>query len=165
MLAGLDDARVAGAARYMSSRLADARMDAIVRAKEVAVRFTAANGGYTYSVYLDGNDNGVLTRDIQRGVDRVLRGPEALADNFRDVVFGTQPGLPPIDAGDTAPGNDPIRLGAGNSVSFSTLGSATPGTIYITGPSRAQFAVRVFGATGKIRAYRFNRRTGKWLPM
>lgn len=163
--AGLDDARVAGAARYLSSRLAESRMDAIQRSREVAIRFVLTNGDYTYTVYVDGNRNGVLSRDIQRGVDLPILGPERLSDNFRNVEFGTQPGLPPIDSGSTAPGSDPIRLGTGNSVSFNSMGGATSGTIYLTGRSRAQFAVRVFGVTGKIRTYRYNRLTAKWIPL
>ena len=164
LLAGLDDARVAGAARYLSSRLAESRMDAVARAREVAVRFAPANGTYNFTVYVDGNRNGVLTRDIQRGIDKPIRGPEMLAEHFRSVIFGTQPGLPAIDSSSTPPGSDPIKLGVGNSVSFSALGSATSGTIYLTGPSRAQYAVRVFGVTGKIRVYRFSAAEGKWLP-
>jgi len=162
--AGLDDARVAGAARYLSSRLVESRLAAIQRSRQVALRFSPANGTYSYAVYVDGNSNGVLTRDILRGVDRPILGPEKLSDNFRNVYFGTQPGLPAIDGGGSAPGADPIRLGAGNSVSFSPLGGATPGTIYVTGTSRAQYAVRVVGATGKIRVYRYNRQSGKWMP-
>ena len=165
LVAGLDDARVAGAARYLSSRLAESRMDAIQRSREVAIRFTKSDGKYSYAVYVDGNRNGVLTRDILRGVDRKVLGPERLSDNFHNVEFGTQPGLPAIEPGGAVPGADPIKLGAGSSVSFSPLGSATSGTLYLTGPSHAQYAVRVFGATGKIRAYRYNRSTGKWLPM
>jgi hypothetical protein len=165
LLAGLDDARVAGAARYLSSRLAESRLDAIARTREVAVRFAPANGTYEFTIYVDGNGNGVLTRDIERGIDKPVRGPEMLADNFRSVVFGTQPGLPAIDSGGAPPGSDPIRLGASNSVSFSALGSATSGTIYLTGPSGAQYAVRIFGVTGKIRVYRFSAGTGKWLPV
>src|SRR5437870_587237 len=82
--AGLDDARVAGAARYLSSRLAESRMDAIQRSREVAVRFTLSSGQYAYTAYVDGNGNGVLSRDIQRGVDRPFLGPERLSDNFRN---------------------------------------------------------------------------------
>ena len=165
LMTNLDDARVAGAARYMSSRLAEARMDAVLRTREVAVRFTPADGTYSFTVYADGNNNGVLTRDVLRGIDKPITKAEKLSDNFRSVVFGVQPGLPPIDPGGASPAGDAIKLGAGNSVSFSKLGSATPGTIYITGPSRTQFAVRIVGVTGKIRVYRFVKGTGKWLPM
>jgi len=164
ILAGLDDARVAGAARYLSSRLVESRTDAISRVREVAIRFTPTGGTYSFTVYVDGNHNGVLTRDIQRGIDRPIRGPERLSDNFRNVDFGVQPGVPPIDSASGDPAGDPIKLGIGNSVSFSKLGSATSGTIYLTGRGASQYAVRVFGVTGKIRVYRFNRLTGKWLP-
>ena len=165
LLAGVDDARVAGAARYLSSRLVEARLDAISRSREVAMKFSPVNGTYRYTVYADGNHNGVLSRDILRGIDRAIRGPEQLSDNFRNVDFGAQPWLPAIDAGSDPPGSDPIRLGNSNSVSFSSIGTATPGTIYLTGRSRAQYAIRIVGGTGKIRVYRYERRTGKWMPL
>ncbi len=164
MQAGLDDARVAGAARYLSSRLADTRMNAVQRSVEVAIRFSLSNGRYSFAAYADGNGNGVTSRDISRGVDRQLLPAERLSDNFRNVDFGTQPGLPGIEPGDAPPGSDPIKLGTSNSASFSPLGSSSSGTVYVTGPSRAQYAVRVFGGTGKIRVYRFDRRAAKWFP-
>jgi len=165
LVAGLDDARVAAAARYMSSRLAESRMEAIARGRDVAIRFVPAGASYSFTVYLDGNHNGVLARDILRGIDTPIRAPETLSENFRNVIFGVQPGLPPIEPGGASPAGDPIRLGAGNSVSFSALGTATSGTIYLTGPSRAQYAVRIVADTAKIRVYRFAAGTGKWLPM
>jgi hypothetical protein len=164
LLTGLDDVRAAGAVRYMSSRLAEARMEAVSRSTEVAIRFVAANGTYTFTTYRDGNNNGVLARDILRGIDRPIFGPETLHDNFRNVDFGVQAGLPAIDSG-APPAGDPIKFGVGNSISFSRLGSATSGTIYLLGKNGAQYAIRVVGVTGKIRTYRFNRDTGKWLPM
>src|SRR5207248_10373459 len=75
VLAGLDDARVAGAARYLSSRLAESRMEAISRVREVAIRFVPTGGTYSFTVYTAGNPNGVLTPDIQRGIDRPIIGP------------------------------------------------------------------------------------------
>jgi hypothetical protein len=163
ILTSLDDNRVSGAARYLASRLAESRMDAVARSREVALRFSRTNGSYSFRIYVDGNRNGVLTRDIQRGIDKPVRGPEMLSDNFRDVTFGARPDVPAIDSSESA-GADPIRFGAGNSVSFSALGTATSGTAYLVGSGGAQYAVRVFGVTGKIRVYRFNRATGKWFP-
>lgn len=163
--AGVDDARVAGAARYLSSRLVEARMDAVQRSHHVAMRFADAAAQYAFAIYEDGNGNGVRRQDIERGIDRAIRGPERLSDNFRNVEFGTHPLLPPIEAGDAPPGADPIRLGTGNSVSFNPLGMATSGTVYLTGRSHAQYAVRVFGITGKIRVYRYDWRAGKWTAL
>jgi hypothetical protein len=163
--AGLDDARVAGAARYLSSKCAESRMEAIKRSRRVAIRFADASAQYAFTVYEDGNGNGVLTSDIRRGVDRQIRAPERLSDSFRNVEFGALPGLPPIEPGDSPPGIDPIRFGAARSISFNPLGQATSGTLYLTGRNHTQYAVRVFGATGKIRVYRYNWRASTWAPL
>jgi hypothetical protein len=163
--AGLDEARTAGAARYLAARLADTRMEAIQRSTEVAMRFASISRGYTYAVYADGNHNGVLARDVQDVVDLPIRGEERLSNHFRNVEFGTLPGLPAIDAGGTAPGTDPIRCGTSNSLSFSPLGTSSSGTVYLLGRSRSQYAVRVFGGSGKIRVYRFDWRSNRWSPL
>jgi len=162
--AGLDEARTAGAARYLSARLADARMEAIQRSTEVAMRFSSTPRGYSYAVYADGNHNGVLTRDVQDNIDRRIRGEESLSNHFRNVEFGTLPGLPAIDAGGTPPGNDPVRCGTSNSFSFGPLGTSSSGTVFLLGRSRSQYAVRVFGGSAKIRVYRFDWRSGRWYP-
>jgi type II secretory pathway pseudopilin PulG len=163
--AGLDETRTAGAARYLSARLADARMEAIQRSTEVAVRFTSTGRGYTFGVYADGNHNGVLARDVQDNIDRQIRGEERLSGNFKNVEFGTLAGLPAIDASGTPPGSDPVRCGSSNSLSFSPLGTSSSGTVYLLGRSRSQYAVRVFGGSAKIRVYRFDWRTGRWNPL
>ena len=162
MLNGLDEYRTAGAARYIATRLQRTRMEAITRSAAVAVRFTAMGTTYSFAEYVDGNGNGVLAREIESGIDRPVGAPERLSQQFAGVDFGTLSGLPPIDAGGTAPGSDPIRLGSANSASFSPLGSATAGTIYVLGRGGAQYAVRIFGETGKTRLWKFDRRTRRW---
>jgi hypothetical protein len=162
MLSGLDEARVAGAARYVSARFYDTRMEAVTRSSEVAVRFTATDTGYVYAVYADGNGNGVLARDIQSNVDRQIHAPEQLSSQFSGVDFGTLPGLPAIDAGSPVPGDDPIKLGVSNMVSFSALGSSSSGTLYIKGRGITQYAVRVIGTTAKVRIFRFDARSRRW---
>jgi len=165
-LAGLDDLRASGAAHHVSGRLQRARMEAVMRSAMVGVQFTQTPGGsYGYAVYLDGNRNGVLTRDIRRGVDRLITPAERLPDQFPGVEFGAIPGLPPVEPGGTAPGSDPIRLGAGDIAAFSALGTATSGTLYIRGRRDAQYAVRIFGETGKMRMLKFEPRTRQWKPL
>jgi hypothetical protein len=139
-------------------------MEAIQRSTEVAMRFSSTGRGYTYAVYVDGNHNGVLARDVQDDLDRQIRGEESLSNHFRNVEFGTLAGLPAIDAGGTPPGNDPVRCGASNSLSFGPLGTSSSGTVYLLGRSRSQYAVRVFGGSAKIRVYRFDWRSNRWSP-
>ena len=165
MLAGVDEARVAGAARYLAARFHDARIEAVTRSTEVAMRFTSTDAGYVYAVYADGNGNGVLTRDIERNIDRELHAAERLSSQFSGVDFGTVPGLPAIEAGSPAPGDDPIRFGASNMVSFSALGTSSPGTLYVRGRHNTQYAIRLVGATARVRIFRFEWRSRRWLAL
>jgi type II secretory pathway pseudopilin PulG len=162
LLIRVDDARGEGATRYLSARLYDTRMEAISRSTEVALRFTPTNAGYIMTAYADGNGNGVLARDIDRSVDRQLHSPEQLSVPFTGVDFGTLPGLPAIEAGDTAPGDDPIRFGASNMISFSAVGTSSSGTLYVKSRGGAQYALRIAGATARVRIFRFDSRSGRW---
>jgi hypothetical protein len=161
-LAALDDVRASGAAYHISGRFQRARMEAVLRSAMVGVKFTQTGSSYSYAVYVDGNRNGVLSADISRGVDRLIAPVERLPDQFAGVEFGAIPGLPAVDPGGTAPGTDPIRLGSGNIASFSAMGTSSSGTVYIRGRRDAQYAVRIFGETGKTRMLKFEPRTGQW---
>jgi type II secretory pathway pseudopilin PulG len=162
-LTALDEVRASGAAHHVSARLQRARMEAVRRSAMVGLQIAQAAGGrYTYGLYVDGNRNGVLSLDIRDGVDRSIAADERLADQFPGVDFGVVPGLPPIDAGGAAPGVDPIHLGAGSIASFSPVGTATSGTVYIRGRRNAQYAVRIFGETGKTRMLKFEPSARKW---
>jgi type II secretory pathway pseudopilin PulG len=163
-LTTLDDVRAFGATRYISARLYRARMEAVMRSTSVAIQFSRTAAGYSYGVFQDGNGNGVLTNEIKSGVDRRLSAAESLRDNFKGIDFGAVPGLPAIDPGGTPPGNDPIRLGISSILTFTARGSSSTGTVYIRGGG-AQYAVRVFGDTGKSRMLKFNHRTGRWSPI
>src|SRR5438105_12764660 len=54
IVAGLDDSRSAGAARYVSTRMQRARMEAITRSSEVALQFVRTASGYRYAAFVDG---------------------------------------------------------------------------------------------------------------
>lgn len=165
LMTGLDESRTAAAAQYLSTRFHRARMEAVLRKASVAVVFTQDAAGYSYAVYVDGNGNGVLSRDIQRGTDPRIGAAERLREQFTGVDFATTPGLPPIDAGSLAPGADPIHLGAANSASFAPAGTSTSGTVYLRGRGGAQYAVRIFGDTGKTRRLKFDRSVWQWKPL
>ena len=163
-LTALDDARAAGAARYVAARLQRARMEAIARSNTVGLKFTLTGSHYVYATYLDGNGNGIRTSEITSGIDPQLLAPERLIDAFSGVDFGALPGLPSVDPGGTPPGTDPVRLGASNIASFSAQARCTPGSIYIRG-QRAQYVVRVYGDTGRTRILKFDPRTNRWRPL
>jgi hypothetical protein len=160
----IDSLRAAGAARYVATRLQRARMESVTRSADVAVRFAATSGGYGFAVYVDGNRNGVLASDIGQGVDWRLGAVETLPENFAGVDFGTLPGLPAIDIGGTAPGSNPIHLGSSGSATFTPLGTSSTGTLYLRGHGNQQFAIRIYGETGKTRILKFDVRSRRWSP-
>jgi hypothetical protein len=162
VLAALDDYRTLGAVRYLATRLQRTRMEAVSRHADAALQFEAEDRTYRYAVYLDGNGNGVRRAEVDRGIDRQIHAPERLSDRFRAVDFGALPGLPAVDPPGPAPGTDPVRLGTTDSVTFTPLGTATPGSLYVLGAGRLQYVIRVFGETGKTRILRFNQRTRQW---
>lgn len=164
-LAALDDFLAYGAVRYMSGRLHEARMTAVTRNANTAMRFTKTGQSYGYGVYLDANRNGVRSADISNGVDPQIQKEERLSDLFPGVDFGAVPGLPSVEPGSSPPGDDPVRFGSSNMAVFSALGASTPGSLYIRGRRDAQYAVRLFGQTGKIRVLKFNPRTRAWKPL
>jgi type II secretory pathway pseudopilin PulG len=160
----IDAVRAAGAARHISARLQRVRMEAIARSTPVAMQFTANAGRYTYAVYVDGNRNGVLTRDIRDGIDRRIGAVESLGDSFTGVDFGASPDLPPVDPGGAPPGADPIRLGASSLLTFTALGTSSTGSLYLRGRRGEQYVIRIFGETGKTRVLKFDVHTQQWKP-
>ena len=161
-LIALDETRASGAMYHVSGRLQRARMEAVTRSAMVGMKFTPSAAGYSYAVYVDGNRNGVLSRDIQSGIDRLIVPAERLPDQFPGIEFGAIPGLPAVDPGGTAPGTDPIRLGSADMASFSAVGTSSSGTVYIRSRRDAQYAVRIFGETGKTRMLKYDARTRLW---
>jgi hypothetical protein len=162
MLRALDDYRTAGAVRYLITRIHRTRMEAVSRSQTVAMQLAHAAGPYSFGIYLDGNGDGVRTSDINTGIDKRLGDVERLPDNFAGVDFGLLPGLPPVDRGGVAPGSDPIKLGAGNLLSYSAVGSSSSGSLYILGRNGTQFVIRILGDTGRIRVLRFDTRSREW---
>ena len=163
-LVALDDLRTVGAARHIAARLQRARMDAVTRSADVGLQVTQTTGGYSYATYVDGNRNGVRSLEIQSGTDRQLVASERLSDQFGGVDFGALPGLPSVDPGGTPPGTDPVRLGSGNLATFAAAGTSSSGSLYIRGRN-AQYVVRIYGQTGKVRVLRFDSRTKQWKPL
>ena len=158
----IDRSRTSAAASYMSSRIALARFEAVKRSAFVAIQFVDTSDGYRFRTYFDGNQNGVLSRDITRGIDRPITPELRLDQQFPGIVFGIYPGVTAIEPGETLNASDPIQIGSSTLMSFSPNGSCTAGTLYIRGPRANQFAVRVLGITGRSRILHFDFQEQKW---
>lgn len=154
LLGTIDRSRGYAAARFLASRLTLARTQAVNRGATVALVFTRDQRGFAYRVHRDGNRNGVLTRDIQRGLDVPIEDVVRLAELFPGVEFGTTP---------AAPLEDPIRLGGSDILSFTPSGTATSGTLYLRGRDGTQWAVRILGATARTRVLQYRKEGDEWV--
>jgi len=153
LTAGVERSRALGAARYLASRLALARAQAVARSANVALLLTASEGTFIAATYVDGNGDGVRTRDIAAGVDTSIGVSVRLSDLFPRVALFL---------------NDPASTSAFDTsalMSFSSLGTASSRTLYLRGSDGSQYAVRVLGATGRTRVLRLVVSTGTWVEV
>jgi Tfp pilus assembly protein FimT len=142
-LAGLDRARGWSAARFIAARFVQARAQAVGRGAAVGVRFEGEAGEMAVSSFADSNRNGVLTREIDDGIDLRLTAPLPLASLFPGVVIT---------------GEGVVRL-----FSFSPDGTATTGSVYLQSRDGSRFAVRVLGVTARVRIERYVSGRGEWV--
>jgi type II secretory pathway pseudopilin PulG len=144
------ETHVLAAARKFKWQFLKTRSDAVRSNEYRAIRFESCDSGDCYSVYRDGDGDGVLRVDIERGRDVRVAGPFALSSGAPGVRIGINPGVRAIPPETGLLTGDPIRFGRAEMISFSPLGGATPGTFYLAGDG-AQAAVRVHGGTGRVR--------------
>jgi len=142
-LAGVDRARGWAASRFVAARFAQARARAVGRGAAVAVRIDGRDLNAELSSFADTNRNGLLTREIDDGVESRLDGPTMLAALF--------PGVAVTDEG-------MVRL-----FSFSPDGTATTGSLYLRSRDGTRFAIRVLGVTARVRIERFVVARGDWV--
>lgn len=144
-LAGVNRARGWAGARFVAARLIRARAQAVSRGAAVAIRVDGVGADSTLASFVDGNRNGVLTRDIDAGTDPRLDGPVPLASLFPGVVMNN-------DGGPTL-------------FSFSPDGTATTGSVYLQSRDGSRFAVRVLGATARVRIERYVTAREAWVEV
>ena len=163
VLQGLDDARGISAARHIAGLARFTRTQAALRLASAGLRFERDGGDYGYAVYVDGNGNGLSTRDVRRGVDRPITAVERIGDRFAGVRIGLAPGVSGMAGDIVGGGTDPVRLGVSDTLTFSPFGTARSGTIFLRSREGRQYAVRILGATGRTRILAFRPEEGAWV--
>jgi type II secretory pathway pseudopilin PulG len=163
LAASVDAGRARQAAQYVAAQCRGARMEAIARSANAAVAFDRAGTRWRMQRCIDGNGNGVRRTEISRGKDPCTSAPVDLAELFSGVTFSIDASLPDPDGG--AGSADAVRFGASDLASFTASGTATAGTVFLRSAGGAQFAVRVAGATGRVRILRFDEGTKRWVEV
>jgi len=128
------ESHIVGAGKIFKEEFWKARSTAVRLGVQTAIRF-----------------GGVRAADIRAGIDRRVAGPFPLFGHAPGVRIGINPNGPAIPpATGTLEDEDPIRFGTSDMLSFSPLGTCTPGTFYIAGEG-VQAAVRVTAGTSRVR--------------
>lgn len=153
LTSAMNRSRGLAAARFLASRMALARSQAVGRSANVALRFAGDPGAVRFSVFMDGNGNGVRAADIAAGIDPLVEPSVLLSDLFPGVR---------IALGESGE-EDAVQVGAGEILSFTPMGTATSGSVYIRGRDGTQWAVRVLGTTARTRILRYSASTDDWV--
>jgi type II secretion system GspH-like protein len=157
---------IRSAASETTTAFALARAYAIRRGVHVGLKFRKNGDRYEWTVYRDGNRNGVRTADIARGVDPPVG--IYFPWNRNDVRPGILTGSPVPDP--SQPGraldrlDDPIRFNGSDICSFSPMGESTPGSVYLWDGMDRMAAVRIFGRSAKIRVLYYRLGESEWKP-
>ena len=154
---------VLAAAHEMRSLLREIRSRAIAHGGYSGVKFVKSANNWTYTLYDDGNGNGISNADITKGIDKRYFGPAVAVPSFRTASISLLPiAIRDPDGAKLLPADPALQFGNSTICSFSPQGGGTPGTIYISDGISNLYCVRVFGATGRLRMLRYNSGNQKW---
>lgn len=155
------------AATEIQGAMREARAFAIRNAANVGVKFRVADDdSVTWALYLDGDGDGVRSADIDDGTDP-LAAPERRLAHFGDTArLGFPAGRRPSDPSNPRRRldrlDDPIRFNRSDIASFDPLGTATPGSVYLTDGERRLSCVRIDSRAARSRTLRWDAATDRW---
>jgi len=156
------------AARHMAALFRRMRMEAVAVRRHRGLWFDRGPRGWRFRVVEDGNGNGLRTAEVRSGADPTRSGPHHLQDVVERVAPGFPgPGpypAPPPGSGSLSDLDDPVKFGRSDLVSFSPLGRASSGTLYLDDGAGGLWAVVVFGPTTRVRLWRWDPRSRAWRP-
>ena len=142
------------------------RSEAIASGRNVAMRLSWSPGRYAYAFYADGDGDGVRSDDINTGRDPLIGASRDLASRYEGIDFGLlDVSIPEVPPGTTSllPGADPVRFGRSDIITFTPHGTSSSGTLYVSDGHATVAAVVVYGGTGRLRLWRFDRDRWLWV--
>jgi prepilin-type N-terminal cleavage/methylation domain-containing protein len=161
-----ESGRAEAGARLLAARLSDQRWKSVAAHGTRGLQFRRLAGRWSFREVADGNGNGLRTAEITRGVDRPL-GPDVRLESLVEhVTIGIPPGGPYPEAPPgtqlLSAGDDPVRFGASDLVSFGPYGTTSSGTLYVTDGRGGLCAVVLFGPSSRLRVWRYLPGEGRW---
>ena len=150
---------LAAATSELRAVFQNTRAVAIAHDRNVAIRFQPDGKQWNWTVYEDGDGDGVRSDDIARGVD--IRVSRTRVFQHRPVRIG----VPSSPIPDPATGRPlslrlPVRFGISMLCSFSREGEATNGSIVLTDGENTT-VIQITGRSALIRVSRWDGK--KWV--
>ena len=123
-------------------------------------RFTAAvfeqlpDGSWRCFIAVDGDGDGVRTRDIRSSIDPVVGQLVHFENGHAGLGILQNERVPDPSGRGRLGGNlgDPVRAGRGNMISFTPRGTASPASLYFTDHRTRMRVLRVYGGSSRVRS-------------
>ena len=154
---GLGELQRAAALRSATSQLKGllfrCRADAVMNARSTAAVFEQLpDGSWRCFIVVDGDGDGIRSRDIRRLVDPVVG--EIVHFEAGGAGLGILRGefVPDPSGRGRLRGDlsDPVRAGRGNMITFTPRGTASPASLYLTDHHARMRVLRIYGGTGRV---------------
>ncbi len=159
-------AALRAAAQDLAGLFRRLRHEAVAHARYEAWVFNHVDGRWQMQRIADGNGNGVRSTDMRLGVDRAIGTAIDLSQRWNRASLSLPafpvPRIPP-SRGVLEPESDPVRLSGTDRISCAPNGSCSGGTLYLCAGGREVAAVVVYGITGRVRLWRYEPDTSKWV--
>jgi hypothetical protein len=153
----LGDARraaaLAGAAGRVRGLMFRCRAVAVMEQRSTGLVFERRpDGAWRCLIAADGDGDGILRRDIERGIDPVISeilefAPREAGLGILEDEFVPDPSGRGRLRGDHA---DPVRAGRGDIISFTPDGHVTPASVYFSDRRARMRVLRTYGASGRV---------------
>jgi competence protein ComGC len=146
-------AALAGAAGRLRGLMFRCRAFAIMNQRSTGLVFELKpDGSWRCFIAADGDHDGILRRDIERGTDPIVSevldfAPRVAGIGILDGVVIPDPSGRGRLRGDLT---DPVRAGRGDVITFTPRGHATPSSVYLTDHRSRMRVLRVYGGTGRV---------------
>ena len=146
-------AALAGAAGRVRGLMFRCRAVAVMEQRSTGLVFERRpDGAWRCLIAADGDGDGILRRDIERGIDPVISeilefAPREAGLGILEGEFVPDPSGRGRLRGDHA---DPVRAGRGDIISFTPDGHVTPASVYFSDRRTRMRVLRTYGASGRV---------------
>ncbi|MGD9252442.1 MAG: hypothetical protein PVG92_00760 [Holophagae bacterium] len=158
-------AALSGATARIQGLFFRARAFAVMNGYAHAVLFERSeDGSWRCFIATDGDGDGILRRDITRGVDPVVGEVFLFEADEAGLGILTGEAVPDPNGRGLLRGDldDPVRAGRGDIVTFTPRSTATPCSVYLSDRRARMRVVRVYGGTGRVIVKRWRSGWPSW---